>query len=106
MPTVHSVGFTPPIACQVIVTANATVFSRHGSGISGNFSLALNQAGQALQASDVTVLGARDQQSMIKRFIFNVVGGQFAIASLEVTRPGVGGYSFSDIEITVEQVLR
>lgn len=106
MATVHSVGFTPPYACQVIVTANATIFSRHGSGIAGNFYLALNQTGQSLQTSDVTGLGARSQQSMIKRFIFNVAGGQFAIASLEVTRPGTGGYSFSDIEITVEMVLR
>lgn len=106
MATVHSVGFTPPVACQVIVTANATLYSRHGSGIEGNFSLALNQTGQAVQNSDITTLGARDPAGMIKRFIFNVVGGAFAVASLEVTRPGVGGYSFSDIEITVEMVLR
>lgn len=106
MATVHSVGFTPPKNCQVLVTANATLFSRHGSGNAGNFSLALNQTGQSVQSSDITWLGAREQQSMIKRFIFNVVGGLYAVASLEVSRPSVGGYSFSDIEITVEMVIR
>jgi len=59
-----------------------------------------------VQTSDVTGMGARDPQSIIKRFIFNAVGGAFAVASLEATRPGTGGYSFSDIEITVEMIIR
>lgn len=89
----------------MIVTANATLYSRHGSGIAGNFRLSLTQ-GASYTESDYTTLGARDPAGMIKRFIFDVSGGVSAVAALEATRPGVGGYRFDDIEITVEVVKR
>lgn len=105
MAVVHAVGFTPEVTCQVIVTANATLYSRHGSGIAGSFRLSISQ-GAAYTESDYTSMGARDPAAVIKRYIFDVTGGVAAVAALEVTRPGVGGYQFDDIEITVEVVKR
>lgn len=105
MAIIHNVGFMPEVSCQVIVTANATLYSRNGSGSAGNFRLSLTQ-GASFVESDYTAMGARERAAVMKRFIFNVSGGVSAVAALEATIPSAGGYRFDDIEITVEIVKR
>lgn len=104
MATIHSITFTPAVDCTLVVSVTADLFTRKASGANGSARLFRTQGSTV--NGDAIVFTTRSEASFAQQATFTCTGGSSVTVGLDATRPGVGGYSFSNINLKVEQIKR
>lgn len=107
MAVIHSFTFTPAVNCALVVQAMAALYTRRSSGVTGDTRLFVTQSGVTTYSDPQTFPTATEiNRVMAQQHRFDVVGGAACTVGLDATRPGVGGYSFSNVHIKAEQIKR
>jgi hypothetical protein len=104
MATIHSVTFTPAVDCTLIVSVTADLFTRRTSGANGSARLYRTQGSTV--NGDPIYFTNRGEGSFAQQATFTCTGGSSVTVGLDATRPGIGAYSFSNINLKVEQIKR